>query len=126
MPRTNKPCRKCKRTLTRDSSGYCEACKPADDTNWSGWQRQRGNRHERGYGSQWQILRAEILERDEHLCQMCIKDGVHTRATHVDHIKPKSQGGTDARTNLQALCKPCHDVKTATERRGGAGQISTA
>ncbi len=121
MPRTSKPCRKCKTALSRDPSGYCVNCKPEDLTNWSGWQRQRGNRHERGYGSKWQVLRAEILERDEHLCQMCIKEGVLTRATHVDHIKPKSQGGTDDKANLQGLCKPCHDTKTATERTGGAG-----
>lgn len=116
-----KPCRKCKKALTRCRSGYCEQCKPADETNWSGWQKQKGNRHERGYGNAWQKLRLTILDRDEHLCQKCLAQGVFTRGTHIDHITPKSKGGTDDPANLQTLCKPCHDHKTATERREGAG-----
>jgi 5-methylcytosine-specific restriction protein A len=64
-------------------------------------------------------LRQEVLERDAFLCQFCLAQGVFTKATHVDHIKPKSQGGSNALTNLQALCKACHATKTATERTGG-------
>jgi HNH endonuclease. len=43
-------------------------------------------------------------------------------AKHVDHIIPKSQGGTDDDGNLQSLCAACHRAKTAREGRGrGAG-----
>lgn len=34
----------------------------------------------------------------------------------VDHIKSKAHGGDDSPTNLQTLCAPCHNHKTATER----------
>ena len=37
------------------------------------------------------------------------------KATEVDHIKRKEDGGTDAIDNLQSLCGPCHATKTAKE-----------
>ena len=37
---------------------------------------------------------------------------------HVDHIIPKSKGGTGERDNLQGLCKTCHGAKTAKESSG--------
>ena len=73
------------------------------------------SRHARGYGSQWDKLRKVILRRDNGLCQHCAKDGKTTKATDVDHIKPKAKGGTDEETNLQSLCRPCHDAKTAAD-----------
>jgi 5-methylcytosine-specific restriction protein A len=33
----------------------------------------------------------------------------------VDHILPKSQGGTDDRANLQGLCRTHHSAKTMRE-----------
>lgn len=35
----------------------------------------------------------------------------------ADHYRPRWAGGTEAASNLQALCHPCHDVKTRTETR---------
>ena len=34
---------------------------------------------------------------------------------HVDHITPRSQGGTDSPDNLQLLSRKAHEVKTAIE-----------
>jgi len=106
-------CRKlgCSRTTT-DRSGYCEAHKG------EGWQQhQKGqSRHQRGYGSKWDILRAQILKRDKYICQQCLRDGRPAPATTVDHIKPKAHGGTDDESNLESLCWPCHKRKTAKER----------
>ncbi len=77
----------------------------------------RGSRHARGYGSHWDKLRLVILRRDNHLCQSCLAKGRPTPANHVDHIRPKSKGGTDDHGNLQSLCQECHDEKTAQEDR---------
>ncbi|MGX5913939.1 HNH endonuclease [Aliidiomarina sp. Khilg15.8] len=115
VARTRKPCRNCKRNLTRDRSGLCENCLPEHGTNWKAWQERKGNRHQRGYGSNWEKLRRIVLERDEHLCLSCVAAGIYTQGTHVDHIKPKAQGGDDSMDNLQTLCKTCHEAKTARE-----------
>lgn len=115
MPaRIPRACRKrgCAGTTT-DRSGYC-----ADHQN-TGWEtHQRGkSRHERGYGRPWDIIRARILKRDNHLCQACFRNGRAVTATTVDHIKAKAYGGTDDNSNLEGLCWPCHRRKTATERK---------
>ncbi|EIH4510032.1 HNH endonuclease [Escherichia coli] len=114
MPsRIPRACRKrgCAGTTT-DSSGYC------GKHRGEGWgQHQRGlSRHQRGYGSKWTVIRARILKRDKGLCQLCLRAGVVSEAKTVDHIIPKAHGGTDADSNLQSLCWPCHKAKTARER----------
>ncbi|MBJ3490175.1 HNH endonuclease, partial [Salmonella enterica subsp. enterica serovar Albany] len=55
-------------------------------------------------------------KRDKGLCQSCLHAGVVREAKTVDHIVPKAHGGTDADSNLQSLCWPCHKAKTARER----------
>ncbi len=74
------------------------------------------SRHQRGYGSKWDSIRARVLKRDKGLCQLCLRAGVVREAKTVDHIIPKSHGGTDVDSNLQSLCWPCHKAKTARER----------
>ena len=73
---------------------------------------------ERGYGNRWRKLRKWVLDRDKHLCQACRSQGRITKATHVDHIQPKAEGGTDDMDNLQSLCEPCHQFKTIRENGG--------
>lgn len=73
------------------------------------------SRHERGYGSAWDKIRKVILQRDKHMCQACLRRGKAKPGNHVDHIKPKAKGGTDAEGNLETLCKHCHDIKTTEE-----------
>ena len=42
-------------------------------------------------------------------CQGCWADyQFDTRVLEVDHINPRSQGGTDAYENLTVLCPPCN------------------
>lgn len=86
----------------------------------SGWKPDavRGTRQERGYGAEWERLRRRILERDEGLCQPCLERGRPTVGTQVDHILPKSRGGTDDLANLQTICLACHNAKTARESQG--------
>ncbi|WJF92176.1 HNH endonuclease [Paraburkholderia bonniea] len=78
---------------------------------------QRGNRHARGYGSVWIRRRVRILCRDCGLCQVCRRAGRVTPGTEVDHVVPKSQGGSDEDDNLQTICRACHQTKTGSERR---------
>jgi 5-methylcytosine-specific restriction endonuclease McrA len=66
----------------------------------------RGTTTARGYGWRWQKLSAAILRCDRHTCRYC---GGH--ATTVDHITPKSKGGTDAWNNLVACCRKCNGSK---------------
>lgn len=84
---------------------------------WEG----KGSRHSRGYGSAWDKLRVKVLERDAYLCQECLRQGKYTplkvkRYDHaVDHKIPKAKGGTDDMRNLESLCAPHHDAKTARD-----------
>lgn len=61
----------------------------------------------------WQKLRARVLARDGHRCQACGASA----PLQVDHIVPRQHGGSDALSNLQTLCQPCHQRKTLEERR---------
>lgn len=81
----------------------------------------RGTAQERGYGWAWTKLRNLVMFRDHGLCQPCKRRGLVTLAGAVDHITPKSQGGTDDLSNLQAICHgkgSCHEAKTMAESRG--------
>ena len=73
------------------------------------------SRHARGYGTKWDKLRVEVLRRDNGLCQSCLRRDRTALANSVDHIVPKSRGGTDDVRNLEAICPDCHRDKTTRE-----------
>src|SRR5215471_2741252 len=50
---------------------------------------------------QWRTLRLAVLRRDRHACTV---PGCGRRATIVDHIIARSNGGSDSPTNLRSLC----------------------
>ena len=50
------------------------------------------------------------------LCVACLDRDVYTDAVVADHIVQRNKGGADDEGNLQALCTPCHDRKSAAER----------
>ena len=108
-------CVACKRVKATRPDHLCDECR-ARHKGWSMWQSYKGSSKSRGYGYAWNKLRLKALERDRHLCQMCLKRGVYTTATDVDHIIPLAQGGSDAMENLQSLCHECHKQKTCQER----------
>ena len=106
--------------LVADGSGYCAAHKAAAKVGtWS--DPYRGSRQDRGYGAEWERTRKRILRRDKGLCQVCLANGRYTPAKEVDHIHHKAAGGTEDDANLQAICSPCHQAKTAQEARQGRG-----
>jgi len=107
-----KPCSEPRCYKMSSNSGRCEDHQPEP------WLSSKGKTPtERGYGYDWKKLRLKVLIRDAHLCQECFKNNIITVATDVDHIIPKSKGGTNAMTNLQSLCNPCHKIKTNSERK---------
>lgn len=77
---------------------------------------QRGSANDRGYSYAWQKARAGYL-KSHPLCVRHEKRSEVVAATVVDHIVPHR--GDKALfwdyDNWQALCKTCHDIKTAME-----------
>jgi 5-methylcytosine-specific restriction enzyme A len=82
---------------------------------------RRGSAARRGYNTRWRAARKRFL-LNYPLCAECQKTGQITAALVVDHIVPHKG---DHRlfwdeSGCQALCKPCHDRKTAaTDGRWG-------
>jgi 5-methylcytosine-specific restriction enzyme A len=82
--------------------------------------RQRPSAARRGYGPRWRRARAAYLVRHP-LCVPCQAKGRIEPSTTVDHIIPHrgdpvlfwDEG------NWAAMCKPCHDAKTARQGRWG-------
>ena len=65
-------------------------------------------------GRRLQAIRKHVLAANP-LCVMCKASGRVTLATEVDHIVALVNGGEDSHENRQALCTPCHQVKTAQD-----------
>lgn len=74
--------------------------------------------------SRWQRLRWSVLVRDLFTCRRCARVEANTAMLVADHIVPHR--GDEARfwdaSNLQCLCKACHDsAKQAEEKAGRHG-----
>lgn len=81
---------------------------------------QRLSRQERGYGAEWDRIRRVVLAEEAYICQYCGRP-----ANTVDHITPKSQGGTDERHNLAACCARCQQRKAAREGNAAKGRAES-
>ncbi|WP_229726165.1 HNH endonuclease [Oxalicibacterium faecigallinarum] len=115
-----------------DAPGYCE---PHAKLSYQQIDQHRGSASSRGYNRRWQKARETYLQ-SHPLCVRCAEQGLVVQSTVVDHIIPHRGDSTlfwDSKGNWQALCKTCHDRKTATEdggfgnasiSKGGAGQKS--
>jgi 5-methylcytosine-specific restriction protein A len=67
-------------------------------------------------GTRWRSTRTRILTRDGYQCTRVLKGSRCTNtATEVDHIHPRSLGGTDDDSNLASLCHAHHAEKTKRE-----------
>ena len=58
--------------------------------------------------------RYNVLKRAKYRCELC---GAHEKqiALYVDHIIPRSKGGSDDLSNYQALCMTCNTNKRAED-----------
>jgi diadenosine tetraphosphate (Ap4A) HIT family hydrolase/5-methylcytosine-specific restriction endonuclease McrA len=55
-------------------------------------------------------IRYEVLKDAKFRCELC-GISAEDKALEVDHILPRNSGGTDDRSNLQALCYSCNAMK---------------
>ena len=56
------------------------------------------------------LTKKNLFLRDNYLCQYCGEIGTE-RSLTIDHVIPKSRGGTSKWDNLVASCKRCNTVK---------------
>ena len=93
---------------------------PAVKNRRKTYDKAKGTTAERGYGARHRRWRQRVLDRDNHLCQACLRNDKLTPAKVADHIVPHQRGGAQYDLNNgQALCLPCHARKTNRERRHG-------
>ena len=62
-----------------------------------------------------EAIRYDVLVRDGRKCLLCgrtPKDGIRLE---VDHILPRSKGGSNSMDNLQTLCAPCNRGKSSRD-----------
>ena len=58
-------------------------------------------------GDAKRMWRESIKARDGHKCVYC---GSSENLT-IDHVRPKSKGGTDTADNCVTACRPCNQAK---------------
>lgn len=95
--------------------GYCDAHRVAVHRDYG--RARRGFDTERGFyqSAAWRAVRAAFL-REHSVCTRCQGHGRVVVAVVADHVLPLKNGGARLDwANLQALCVPCHNRKTAGE-----------
>lgn len=116
MPKliNKKLCIKCDSFYSADR---CPKCTKQDNKTYSKYIRAK-DRQKIYNCKRWKDLRDFVRLRDSFLCQECLKNGIETEGKEVDHIIELEDDislAYDA-DNLQLLCVPCHQKKTAKER----------
>ncbi len=79
----------------------------------------RGSDYQEGFDFGFENRKAAVLFRDSYVCQYCGINCIQAgRVATVDHVIPKSRGGTDTFLNLVTACLDCNQKKgelTSTE-----------
>ncbi len=99
--------------MVKTGAGFCDVHRKAEQKRID---QRRGSSTDRGYDSKWRKAREHFL-KEHPLCVQCEVAGRVVASSVVDHIIPH-KGDMKLfwnRNNWQALCKPCHDSKTARE-----------
>jgi len=95
-----RPCLDCGR-VTHGSR--CPACASKHERN-------RGNSTARGYGTNWRA-KSERITRQVGRCERCGVTHTADNPLTLDHVVPKSRGGTAEQ--VQVLCRKCNSHKGA-------------
>ncbi|HVK70395.1 MAG TPA: HNH endonuclease [Polyangium sp.] len=64
-------------------------------------------RYERVRRPTVRLSRRNLMLRDAHQCQYCLKRPP-VRDLNIDHVVPRSRGGGDSWENLVTACRPCN------------------
>lgn len=91
---------------------FCEEHTKAEAKRYETYDRDPATR--RRYGRVWKRIRDSYVQQHP-VCELCQRDGKVVPTEEVHHKVPLAEGGTHARNNLIALCKPCH-AKLHAER----------
>lgn len=91
--------------------------------------RERARESEAGrawyHTTRWRALRARVLAKSPTCVECMARENRAVPATDVDHIQAHRgdlQRFWDAK-NLQTLCAPCHNRKTAMERGAAVSRL---
>jgi 5-methylcytosine-specific restriction endonuclease McrA len=72
-------------------------------------------------GRAWMAKRQRVALAHGYQCVTCRRAWV-AHKDQIDHRIPREQGGSNDESNLQPLCKDCHDTKTAAEAKARASR----
>lgn len=67
-----------------------------------------------------ELIRQDVFKRDGGKCKVCSSN----KDLSLDHIIPRSDGGTNEIENLQTLCRRCNSAKNNRRARVKVGQTS--
>lgn len=66
-----------------------------------------------GHSTRKTAARARRVRARDRICKVCNQ----APAMQADHIVCLAEGGADDEDNMQGICIPCHELKTADELR---------
>lgn len=55
--------------------------------------------------------RKKLMERQDGKCAYCLRPFSAALIATMDHVRPKSKGGTNRMDNLVLACSPCNQLK---------------
>ena len=89
---------------------YCQEHQSKVNSNYEKYRRDKNAKKK--YGRAWKRIRDKYAA--EHpFCERCFERGILVETEEIHHKLPLSEGGTHDRSNLIALCKPCHSREHA-------------
>lgn len=72
------------------------------------------HKYKRGLPQNWTQIRKRVIERAGFRCEKC---GRQSAYFHIDHITPRSKGGSNDLSNLRCLCPMCHAKRHPYNRK---------